>query len=57
MKITDKDNELIEIATELVKDNCDIYTSLGMHVGCVVLAKSGIKQETKLWTQKEPPKL
>ena len=41
MKITDKDNELINIATELVKDNCDIYTSLGMHVGCALLAKSG----------------
>lgn len=41
MKITDKDNELIEIAKELVKDNCDIYTSLGMHVGCVVLGASG----------------
>lgn len=41
MEITDKDNELIAIATELVKDNCDLYTSLGMHVGCVVLAKSG----------------
>ena len=41
MKITDKDNELISIATEIVKDNCDLYTSLGMHVGCVVLAKSG----------------
>lgn len=41
MKLTKQDKELIELATELVKSNCDIYTKLSMHVGCVVKTKSG----------------
>lgn len=41
MKITKQDEELIAIATELVKENCDIYTQLGMHVGCILKGKSG----------------
>ena len=41
MKLTKQDKELIEIATELVKANCDIYTNLSMHVGCVGKSKSG----------------
>ena len=41
MKLNEKDKELIEMASELVKQNCDIYTSLGMHVGCILKAKSG----------------
>lgn len=41
MKLTKKDNKLIQLATEVAKQNSDIYTKKGMHVGCVVLAKSG----------------
>lgn len=41
MKLNKQDQELIEIATEVVKSNCDIYTNLGMHVGCALRAKSG----------------
>lgn len=41
MKLNKQDKELIEIATEVVKSNCDIYTNLGMHVGCALRAKSG----------------
>ena len=41
MKLNKKDEELIEIATKLVKDNCDIYPSLNLHVGCALRAKSG----------------
>ena len=41
MKLNEKDKELIEMASELVKQNCDIYTNLGMHVGCILKAKSG----------------
>ena len=41
MKLNDKDKELIQLATELVKDNSDIYSNISMHVGCVIKAKSG----------------
>ena len=41
MKLNDKDKELIELATELVKSNSDIYSNISMHVGCVIKAKSG----------------
>ena len=41
MKINDKDKELIQLATELVKSNSDIYSNISMHVGCVIKAKSG----------------
>lgn len=41
MKLTQKDKQLIKIATELAKENSDIYASRGMHVGCALLAKSG----------------
>ena len=41
MKLTKKDEMLIEMATELAKANSDLYKSRGMHVGCVLLAKSG----------------
>ena len=40
MKLTKKDEELIEIATKLVKENCDIYPSPNMHVACALRAKS-----------------
>ncbi|MBQ8909311.1 MAG: cytidine deaminase [Clostridia bacterium] len=41
MKLTKQDCALIEIATKVAKDNCDIYADLSMHVGCAVRAKSG----------------
>lgn len=41
MKLNSQDKELIEIATQVVKSNCDIYSNLGMHVGCALRAKSG----------------
>ncbi|MBR7172384.1 MAG: cytidine deaminase [Clostridia bacterium] len=41
MELTKKDKELIEIATEVVKSNSDLYEHLGMHVGAAVRAKSG----------------
>ena len=41
MKLNDKDKELIQLATELVKSNSDIYSNISMHVGCVIKAKSG----------------
>lgn len=41
MKITKSDNELIELATQVVKSNNDIYDNPAMHVGCVLKAKSG----------------
>ena len=41
MKINDADKELIDLATQLVKANSDMYSNLAMHVGCVVKAKSG----------------
>lgn len=41
MKLNNNDKELIQMATELVKTNCDIYSNISMHVGCVIKAKSG----------------
>ena len=41
MELSKKDQELIAAATKVVKENCDIYTNLAMHVGCAVRAKSG----------------
>ncbi len=40
MKLTKKDEELIEIASKLVKENCDIYKTKNLHVGCALRAKS-----------------
>ena len=40
MKLTKKDEELIEIATNIVKNNCDIYDRLNQHVACALRAKS-----------------
>ena len=39
--LTEKDQELIKIATDVVKANCDLYEGYNMHVGCAVRAKSG----------------
>ena len=41
MRLNNSDKELISLATEVVKANSDIYSSLTMHVGCVIKAKSG----------------
>ena len=41
MKLNEKDKELINLATELVKANSDIYSDMGSHVACVVRTKSG----------------
>ena len=41
MKLTKKDKELIEVATEVVKANSDLYKNLGMHVAAAIRAKSG----------------
>ena len=41
MKLTKKDKELIEVATDVVKSNSDLYENLGMHVAAAVRAKSG----------------
>ena len=41
MKLNSKDKQLIKEATEVAKSNCDIYADIGLHVGAVVLAKSG----------------
>lgn len=41
MKLNKLDNELIDLATEVVKSNADIYDNPAMHVGCVIKAKSG----------------
>ena len=41
MKLNNNDKELVQMATELVKTNCDIYSNISMHVGCVIKAKSG----------------
>lgn len=40
MKLNDNDKQLIQLATELVKSNSDIYSNISMHVGCVIKAKS-----------------
>ena len=41
MKLTKKDQELIQVATEVVKSNCDLYTSKGLHVGAALRTRSG----------------
>lgn len=41
MKLNDLDKELINLATDVVKSNSDMYSNLAMHVGCVIKAKSG----------------
>lgn len=41
MKLTKKDKELIQVATDVVKSNSDLYQNLGMHVAAAVRAKSG----------------
>ena len=41
MKLNKDDLKLIELATEVVKENCDIYENKAMHVACVIKAKSG----------------
>lgn len=41
MDLSKEDLELIEVARELVKNNCDIYDSIDLHIGCAVRAKSG----------------
>lgn len=41
MKLTQKDKKLIDIASELVKSNNDLYPPECPHVGAVLLAKSG----------------
>ena len=41
MKLNEQDKQLIQLATEVVKANNDIYSNLSMHVGCVIKAKSG----------------
>ena len=40
MKLTKKDEELIQIATNVVKTNCDIYKANNLHVACALRAKS-----------------
>ena len=41
MVLTKKDRELIQVATDVVKLNCDLYSNLGMHVAAAIRAKSG----------------
>lgn len=41
MKLNKKDEELIEMATEVATSNSDRYTDISMHTGCVIKAKSG----------------
>ena len=41
MKLNQKDKKLIEMASELVKANNDLYPPECPHVGCILLAKSG----------------
>ena len=41
MKLNNDDKQLIDLATEVVKSNSDMYSNISMHVGCVVKAKSG----------------
>ena len=40
MKLTKKDEELIEIATNIVKGNCNIYDRANSHVACALRGKS-----------------
>lgn len=41
MKINSEDLKLIELAKEVVNNNCDIYSNKAMHVACILKAKSG----------------
>ena len=41
MKLTQKDKKLIEMASDLVKSNSDLYPPESPHVGAILLAKSG----------------
>ena len=41
MELTKQDQELIDIATEVVKSNSDLYKDKNMHVGAAVRASSG----------------
>ena len=41
MKLSKEDLHLIDVATEVVRTNSDIYVNKGMHVGCALRAKSG----------------
>ena len=41
MELTKQDQELIDIATEVVIQNSDLYKTKGMHVGAAVRASSG----------------
>ena len=41
MKLTKKDQELIDVATEVVKQNSELYKDKNMHVGAAVRASSG----------------
>ena len=41
MKLTKQDQELIQVATEVVMQNSDLYKEKSMHVGAAVRASSG----------------
>ena len=41
MKLTKQDQELIDIASKVVLENCDLYEKPNMHVGCALRVKSG----------------
>lgn len=41
MKLTKQDQELIQVATEVVKQNSELYKDKNMHVGAAVRASSG----------------
>ena len=40
MRLTKKDEELIDVATSVVKNNSDIYERPNQHVACALRAKS-----------------
>ena len=40
VKLNDLDRELIKLATDVAKNNCDRYSDISMHTGCVLKAKS-----------------
>lgn len=41
MKLNEQDKQLINLATDVVNANSDMYSNPAMHVGCVIRAKSG----------------
>ena len=41
MELTKQDQELIQVATEVVKQNSELYKDKNMHVGAAVRASSG----------------